>query len=342
MNNFNEYFRQIFFFALITILSIIIFLEIKSTVPGILAAITIYILNRKFLYYLYFKKKWNRTLIVLLLLTLNTIILVIPFALAAVFIFPKLSYFSNNANELYEGLKEIINKISLQLNIEILSKENLSNLPNLISGLVPNFLGSALNSLTNIGIFYFLLYYMLQYAEKMEDTIVKYIPLKKQNKATIASETKSIVTSYAIGIPILALAQGICATIGYWIFGIKDPLLWGFITCLCSVIPFVGSALIWIPLVAYLYTKGNMNHTIGLSIYSIVVILNVDNLLRLVLLKAFADIHPLITLFGVIVGLQLFGFIGLIFGPLLVSYLLLLIKIYVNEFSNTDKQTIKT
>ena len=71
-------------------------------------------------------------------------------------------------------------------------------------------------------------------------------------------------------------------------------------------------------------------------IYSVVVVLNVDNLLRIVLLKAFADIHPLITLFGVIIGLPLFGFLGLIFGPLLVSYLLLLMRIYVNEFADTE------
>jgi predicted PurR-regulated permease PerM len=78
-----------------------------------------------------------------------------------------------------------------------------------------------------------------------------------------------------------------------------------------------------------------MNDCLGLGIYSVVVILNIDNLLRIVLLRAFADIHPLITLFGVIIGIQLFGFLGLIFGPLLLSYLLLLMRIYTNEFSET-------
>ena len=177
---------------------------------------------------------------------------------------------------------------------------------------------------------------MLQYAEKMESVISKYIPLKNKNISLIASETKDIVTSYAIGIPILAVAQGICATIGYWIFGVENPIFWGFITALCSVIPFVGSALIWVPLVAYLYATNDAHNALFLAIYSVVVVLNVDNLLRIVLLKAFADIHPLITLFGVIIGLPLFGFLGLIFGPLLVSYLLLLMRIYVNEFADTE------
>ena len=98
-------------------------------------------------------------------------------------------------------------------------------------------------------------------------------------------------------------------------------------------ISIVGSGLIWLPLVGYLFSHGQHDNALGLAIYSFVVVINVDNFLRLILLKAFADIHPLITLFGVITGLKLFGFIGLIFGPLLVSYLLLLIRIYVNEFS---------
>lgn len=337
MNNFNERFRQIIFFILIAALSFLIFWHIKSTVPGILAAVTMYVLNRKFLFKLHFRKKMNRTVIVLLLLLLDSLLLLIPIALAIIFILPKLSYLSDNANELYAGLKEIVDKISARLGFEILSKENLSNLPGILSAMLPNFLGTAANGITNLGIFYFILYYMLQYAEKMEALVTKYIPLKNKNISLIASETKDIVTSYSVGIPILAIAQGICATIGYAIFDIPNPIFWGFITCLCSVIPFIGSALIWVPLVAYLYATNDSHNAIFLGAYSIIVILNVDNLLRIVLLKAFADIHPLVTLFGVIVGLPLFGFLGLIFGPLLVSYLLLLMRIYVNEFSEDEK-----
>ena len=157
----------------------------------------------------------------------------------------------------------------------------------------------------------------------------------------MTSETKNIVTSYAIGIPVLAIAQGFSAYIGYEIFGIEDPMLWGFVTCVCSVIPFIGSSMIWMPLSVYLFTDGHSQDGLFLAIYCAVVVLNIDNVLRLFLLKAFANIHPLITLFGVITGLKLFGFMGLIFGPLLVSYLLLLVRIYVNEFSTETEEFIE-
>ncbi|MFN8261499.1 MAG: AI-2E family transporter, partial [Chitinophagales bacterium] len=265
-------------------------------------------------------------------------LLSIPFGLATFFVVPKLQNFTANAQDLFQGVKEIIERISAFTGVELLSKENLGNIPKIVSSYLPDFLSTAANIFINFSTLFFVLFFMLSNANKIESSLLRYIPLKQENKKKVTAETKNIVTSYAIGIPVLALAQGFCAYIGYLIFGIKDPMLWGFITCVCSVIPFVGSGLIWIPLVVYMYSGGNTGGAIGLAIYCAVVVLNVDNVLRLFLLKAFADIHPLVTLFGVITGLKLFGFIGLIFGPLLVSYFLLMLRIYANEFS-ADPET---
>ena len=332
---FNERFRQISLFALLVVLGGIIFVQLRFLIPGLLGAVTLYALNRKFYFTLILQKKWNRYIATILLLLIDIIVLLIPFGLATIFVIPKLQNFTDNAQDLFQGVKEIIERITDITGIELLSKQNLGNIPALVSAYLPNFLSSTVNLFINFSTLFFVLFFMLLNAEKLEHILYRYIPLKKENKKLIARETKNIVISYAIGIPILAIAQGICAYIGYSIFTIKDPMLWGFITCVASVIPFVGSGLIWIPLVVYLYAGGNTSGAIGLAIYCVVVVLNVDNILRLFLLKAFADIHPLITLFGVIVGLKLFGFLGLIFGPLLVSYFLLMIKIYVNEFSET-------
>ncbi len=334
--NFNDRFRQVVFFIVLAGLAILIFIQAKSTIPGILSAITLYLLNRVWFLKLIHRYKWNKTLTVLFFITIDTLVLFIPFLLTSVFIFPKLVYLTNNANELFQGVQKLLEQVQSRFDIQIATKENLMALPKYISGVLPNVFSSAAGMITNLGIMYFTLYYMLQNAEQMEKKLTEFLPLRKENTKQLAKETKDIVISYSIGIPVLALAQGICATIGYAIFGITDPLLLGFLTGLCSVIPFVGSALVWVPLVVYLFAVGPQSAAIGLLAYCLIVVLNVDNILRMVLLKAFADIHPLITLFGVIVGLPLFGFLGLIFGPLLISYLLLLMKIYVNEFSNQN------
>lgn len=330
---FNERFRQVVFFLALLALGILIFIQVKSLVPGVLGAVTFYVLNRKILFKLIYKKKWNKYLATSIIILVNAIILLIPFGLATMFIVPKLQNFTDNANDLFLGLKEIVQKISQATGIELLSKENISNIPGIVSSFLPDFLSTAASGFINFSTMFFVLFFMMINADKIESSLLKFIPLKLENKKLITTETKNIVTSYAIGIPVLALAQGLASYIGYSIFDISDPMLWGFVTCVCSVIPFVGTIIIWLPLAVFLFAGGQEGAAFGLAAYCAIVVLNIDNLLRLFLLKAFADIHPLITLFGVITGLKLFGFIGLIFGPLLVSYLLLMIRIYVNEFS---------
>ena len=95
--------------------------------------------------------------------------------------------------------------------------------------------------------------------------------------------------------------------------------------------------IIWVPLVIYMYASGLDWPATGLMLYSFIVTGNVDYVARITLMKKIGDVHPLITVLGVIVGLNLFGFIGLVFGPLLVSYFLILVKIYFNEFSEHNQ-----
>src|SRR5690606_29011515 len=100
----------------------------------------------------------------------------------------------------------------------------------------------------------------------------------------------------------------------------------------------IGTMAIWVPLVIYLFSTGNTGAGIGLLLYSAVITGNIDYLARISLLKKIGDVHPLVTVLGLIVGLKLFGFFGFIFGPLLISYLLLLIKIYKSEFGNLQSK----
>ena len=178
----------------------------------------------------------------------------------------------------------------------------------------------------------FILYFMLVNGREMEKWLNKFIPFKQENINRLAAETRTMVTANAIGIPVISIIQGIVATIGYWIFGVHEIALWGFLTGVFAFFPIIGTMVIWAPLVIYLYAVGQNWQATGLMIYSFAVTGNVDYLTRLTLMRRMADVHPLITVIGVIVGLGLFGFVGIIFGPLLLSYIIVLVKIYVNEF----------
>ena len=156
------------------------------------------------------------------------------------------------------------------------------------------------------------------------------------NLKIIGSEAKSMVRSNTIGIPLVAIAQGIIALIGFLIFDINNPFFWFTIVTVGSMIPFIGTFVGILPVFILTLASGDSVAAWGILIYGIVVVGSTDNIIRLLVLKKLDDVHPLITLIGVIVGVPLFGFIGLIFGPLLISLFLVIVKIYRKEFAENN------
>jgi predicted PurR-regulated permease PerM len=184
---------------------------------------------------------------------------------------------------------------------------------------------------------------MLYYGREIERMLNRVIPLRQENINMLASETKRMIKANALGIPLISVIQGLVATLGYFIFGIKEWALWGFLTGVFAFFPVVGTMVVWVPLVIYTYSIGETWQATGLLIYSIVITGQIDYVARITLMKRIGDVHPVTTILGVIVGLGLFGFIGLIFGPLLLSYIVLLFKIYMNEFiEDPDHETPKS
>ena len=180
---------------------------------------------------------------------------------------------------------------------------------------------------------FFLMYFLLVGGREVEKALGKIIPLKPKNIALLASETKMMIKANALGIPVICIVQGIFAALGYWLFGVEDWGMWAFLTGVFAFFPVVGTMIVWVPVCLILYSSGSSTAALGLAAYSFLVIGNVDYIARLSLLKKMGDVHPVITIMGVIIGLGLFGFVGLVFGPLLISYFLILVKIYINEFS---------
>ena len=143
-----------------------------------------------------------------------------------------------------------------------------------------------------------------------------------------------MVRSNALGIPMVAVAQGVIALRGFFIFGIKSPIFWAVIVTIGSMIPFVGSLLGIVPVFILSLSNGSTFQAWGILLYGFIVVGATDNLFRLFILKKLDNVHPLITLIGVIVGVPIFGFIGLIFGPLLISLFLIIVRIYKKEYAS--------
>ncbi len=333
---FNNRIRQLILVGLILFLTIVFVIQLNIFLPGLLGGITLYILTRKWYQTLTQQKKWHKGFTALLFIICSLIIIAIPVYLSVKMISPKINELLNNQQEVIQGVQIFSDKIEAFVGKKLLTNESTQSITAKVSSFIPVLLNSTASVVTNLLMMFFLLYYLLVNGTAIEKYLNKIIPLKPENVDKLAKETNLMIRANAIGIPIICIVQGIFAAIGYLIFGVKDWGMWGFVTGVFAFFPLVGTMIIWVPLVIYLFSTGHTYTATWLTLYSIIITGNVDYITRLGLLKKMGNVHPMITVLGVIVGLRLFGFMGLIFGPLLISYFIILIKIYINEFTTTD------
>ncbi|NDV81509.1 AI-2E family transporter [Bacteroides sp. 51] len=330
--NFKEQYKKYSLIAIILILGLAIFLEAIPFMSGVLGAMTIYILLRGQMKYLTEKKKMKKGLAATILLGESILVFLIPLTVVAIIIVDKFSTLNLNPQELIDPIQNISNFIQEKTGYNLLKTENLSTMLGLIPRIGQYLMNGVSSFMINIFVLIFILYFMLVGRERMETYIYDILPFSEENKKEVLHDINMIVTSNAIGIPLLGIIQGGIALVGYYIFGVPAPLIFGLLTGIATVIPVVGTGLVWLPLAVYLAIIGDWPNAIGLLCYGLLVVSQVDNLIRLILQKKMADIHPLITIFGVVIGLSLFGFMGIIFGPLLLSMFILCFNIFKKEY----------
>lgn len=324
--------RQIFFIVIILLLGVVLFLQLYSFVPALLGAITLYVLMHRVMFYLTEKKKWRRGLTALFLMLISIIVILLPLGLLVNMLSSKVSYAVQHSSELVEALRKVAHNMEQRFNITILTDDNITKLGEAIAQSLPKILGATFNTVTTIFFMYFILYFMLVNGRKMENALYEYIPLKDENVKRLGKEVNTMVMSNAIGIPVVAFVQGLVGLVGYLIIGVKEPFFWFAVTCIAGMLPVIGAAFAYVPLAIIFFANDQNWQGIAMTIYGFGIIGTIDNVLRFTLLKRVGNVHPLTTVFGVIIGLSLFGFFGLIFGPLLISLFMLLLKIYSSEF----------
>lgn len=314
--------------------------ELYVFLPGLMGALTFYILGRERYFKLTENKGWKPALTAFSFILIFLLIIAAPLYYTIVLVSPKISAVFSHADELKVGVQALSDKLKDLTGEELLSEKNIQTLESNLANFIPTFLNSSATILGNMIVMFFVLFFMFTGGRAMEHTVKQFIPLHQDSVIALAQETKHMVKANAIGIPLISIVQGFAAWLGYLIFGLNDALMWGFLTGVFAFFPIVGTMMIWVPLVIYLFSQGLTGPGTGLLIYSLLVTGNVDYLARVSLMKKIGNVHPLITVFGVIVGLQLFGFMGFIFGPLVFSYVIILIKIYAHEFVDPNRNTI--
>ncbi len=330
--NIKEQYWKYSLIVIILLIGVIIFRQITPFLGGLLGALTIYILVRNQMIYLTETRKMKRSLSAFLITLETALVFIVPAALTIWLLVNKLQDINLAPQTFIAPIQQTAVIIKEKTGYDVLGSDTLSFIVSLLPRIGQAIMGGISNLAINLFVMIFVLYFMLIGGQKMESYVNDILPFNETNTKDVIHEINMIVRSNAIGIPLLAIIQGGVAMIGYLIFGAPNIWLLGFLTCFATVIPMVGTALVWVPVAAYFALNGEWFNAIGLFAYGGLIISQLDNLIRFIIQKKMADIHPLITIFGVVVGLPLFGFMGVIFGPLLLSLFFLFVDMFKKEY----------
>lgn len=158
--------------------------------------------------------------------------------------------------------------------------------------------------------------------------LLKYAPFRQQQALEFALELRDTTYSNVLGQGLISLVQGTLVGIGFVIFGISDAIFWGTIAGFVSFLPVVGSPIVFVPAAIIQLMNGHSASGWGLLLWGFIIVTNIDNVIRFSIAKRMANTHPVITVIGVVIGVPVFGILGIVFGPLLLSYFILTVKIF--------------
>ena len=318
--------------VIILFMGVIIFRQITPFLGGLLGALTIYILVRGQMNHLVEKRKLKRSISALLITAETIFVFLIPLGLTVWMVANKLQDINLDPQTYIAPIQQVAEFIKEKTGYDVLGKDTLSFIMSILPRIGQIIMESISSLAINLFVMIFVLYFMLIGGKKMEAYVNDILPFNETNTQEVIHEINMIVRSNAIGIPLLAIIQGGVAMIGYLLFGAPNILMLGFLTCFATIIPMVGTALVWFPVAAYLAISGDWFNAIGLFGYGAIVVSQSDNLIRFILQKKMADTHPLITIFGVVIGLPIFCLMGVIFGPLLLSLFFLFVDMFKKEY----------
>lgn len=320
--------KKLIILSAILILGIFIFLGLREIFTALLGAVVFYTLFKPFFLTATKKWKWPRSVSGIAVILVSFLIIVVPFSSLSLMIFNKILEFRSNPAE----INQLIHKIDDFALTHLNEPQFVQNMLDKAQEWAMTIFSSALNGIfgifVKVMVMYFLLYFMLTGHEKFEATVFKFMPFRERNSIVFGEELKKITYSNVIGQGVIAIIQGVLVGVGFLIFGLQDPFFWAVISSFLCFLPVVGAPLVFVPAGLFAISNGDTGSGVGIILWGFLLVTNIDNFLRFIINKKVADTHPLVTIVGVIIGLPFFGILGLVFGPLLLSYFILLVRMY--------------
>jgi predicted PurR-regulated permease PerM len=296
-----------------------------------LGAGILYVVFRPWFTALVHKRHWNRTLVTVMLIVFAVVVLVIPFFGLTSLLIDRVRELAQHTDEILAVVQRIERRLGVQVTEQAQVRQLLQQGAARVSQWVPTLASSVLNVIVIVGLMLFTMYYLFMQEEAFLAGVHRYLPFRESTMKELSESLKNNVNANVLGQILVAVVQAVLTGVTLWIFGIPTPLFWTLIAFFMAFIPVLGTPLVWGPAAIYQFAQGHNLQGIGILVVGFVVIINSDNVLRIWLAKGMGDIHPWVTLVGLTLGVEIFGIVGLVIGPLLLSYFIVLMQVFARE-----------
>jgi predicted PurR-regulated permease PerM len=314
--------------VIIILLAIFIIYYMWKYINGFFGALILFTLFLPLYKYL-IKNNINKNLSAIIIIIITLIIVIIPSYFILNSSYQYIVDTVNNQDNIINELSKLEDKFNINLTNKV--KENLNSLANWSGNILIRGLNSIVRTGITLTIMYFLLFYLLINHDKIKHYLKEYLPFNQANSNKLYSEFKNVTYATVFSAGLLSVFQGLLLGLGFWFFGIKAAVLWGLLAAIFSFLPIVGVPVIWIPYAIYYFLIKNYYVAIGLIIWGLIINYS-EYIIRPSLQKKIGDLHPLISIIGIFLGLSAFGIVGIVIGPLLISYFILTFKMFKEEY----------
>ncbi len=323
--------RYLLLIATLVILGGLAFYGMLGYLTAFLGAGILYVVLRPWFTALVHKRGWNRTLVTVLLLLFAVVVLIIPFFALTSLLIDKVRIVAQNTDQILATVQNIERKLGVQVTQQAQVRQLLQQGAARVSQWIPTLASSVLNVIVIVGLMLFTMYYLFMQEEAFLAGLRRYLPFREKTLDELSESLRNNVNANVLGQGVVCLVQAVLTGLTLWIFGVPSPLFWTVIAFFMAFIPVLGTPLVWGPAAIYQFAQGHNGQGIGILIVGIVLIINSDNVLRIWMAKYMGDIHPWVTLVGLTLGVDIFGIVGLVIGPLLLSYLIVLMQVFARE-----------
>lgn len=293
------------------------------------------------IYWFFYVRTRKETLSALIVLLINFALILVPIFIIAFAVQRQVQYiisidiisYARTAVETFDRLMtERFNIPMIENYVNQLVVPLLTVGQDTLRALIPKIFMSMTQLLISAFIAFFIMFYVLINSRQVVEIVRSYGPLNEENMTILLREMGKDTKTLILGQLLIAVLQGTLAGIGYFMFGVPTAILWALVTVLASFLPVVGAGIIWVPASIYLLMANHHYSAIGLFLWGVLVVSTSDNLVRPKLVHLLGQIHPVTVLLGVFIGIKEWGLIGIVIGPLLISVLIHLIRMFREQF----------